>query len=157
LLASVKSATKAADEAVLLADRALFLAERLPFFVRHQIRLGRREIVGDTLQLLGSPDALLDSVKSLQPIIAELLVLQVRWAEAAHESRLLLQELKSLMPTLEQVARLKSTLECANRLMKTASARIGDVRTSMTEGGAGRFLQRVARRVGAMMRSEARA
>jgi hypothetical protein len=39
MLASVKAATKEADEAVLLGDRAVFLLDRLPFLLRHQARL----------------------------------------------------------------------------------------------------------------------
>jgi hypothetical protein len=151
LLSSVHGATKAADEAVLLAERALFLASRLPFIARHQARLGGREVIGDTMELLGSTDALVESVRSLQPILAELRALETSGIEALRESRLLLQELKSLIPTPDHVARLEHMLETANGLMKRMSARIGDFRASTIERGSGRFVRRLSRRVRARM------
>lgn len=48
LLSSVKTATKAANEAMLLAERGMFLLHRMPFLLRLQVRLGAREILGDT-------------------------------------------------------------------------------------------------------------
>jgi hypothetical protein len=148
LLASVRSATKSADQAVLLAERALFLASKLPFVLRHQARLGAREVIGDTMDLLGSTDALVESVKNLQPILAELRALETGGIEALRESRLLLEELKSFIPTPEHVARLEHTVEAGYGLMKRLSARIGDVRASTIERGSGRFIRRLARRVG---------
>jgi hypothetical protein len=54
LLSSVRSATQAADQALLLAERARFLVVRMPFLVRLQFRLAAREIVSDTLSHLTS-------------------------------------------------------------------------------------------------------
>jgi hypothetical protein len=47
LLESVKHASRAADEALLLGERAVFLVHRLPTVWRLQSRLGVREITGD--------------------------------------------------------------------------------------------------------------
>jgi hypothetical protein len=52
LLSSVRSATQAADQALLLAERARFLVYRTPFLVRLQVRLAAREIVSDTVSQL---------------------------------------------------------------------------------------------------------
>jgi hypothetical protein len=55
LLSSVKSATKAANQALLLSERGLFLIHRLPFLWRLQTRLGAQEILSDTLSLMTTP------------------------------------------------------------------------------------------------------
>jgi hypothetical protein len=49
LLSSVKSASLAANHALLLSERALFLVHRLPFVWRLQARVGAREVLGDVL------------------------------------------------------------------------------------------------------------
>jgi hypothetical protein len=71
LLGSVKSATRAADRALLLAERALFLSQRVPFLLRAHARLGAREVTGDTLVLLNDMDGLLQRTAELRPMIAE--------------------------------------------------------------------------------------
>ncbi len=59
LLSGVKSATQAADQALLLAERAMFLVNRMPFLVRFQARVAVREIVSDIVtRLLAVPGAL---------------------------------------------------------------------------------------------------
>src|SRR5262249_7246549 len=52
LLSSVRSATQAADQALLLAERARFLVHRMPFLIRLQTRLAAREILSDTVSHL---------------------------------------------------------------------------------------------------------
>lgn len=52
LLAGVKTATRAANEAMLLVERGLFLFHRLPFLWRLQARLGAREMLDDSLVYL---------------------------------------------------------------------------------------------------------
>jgi hypothetical protein len=47
LLASVTSATRTANQALLLSERALFLFNRMPFMWRLQARLAAREVVRD--------------------------------------------------------------------------------------------------------------
>ncbi len=49
LLSSVKSATQAADQALMLGERAMFLVHRMPFLIREQARLAVRQIMLDTL------------------------------------------------------------------------------------------------------------
>jgi hypothetical protein len=127
LLASVKGATEEADEAILLGERAFFLANRLPFFVRHQVRLGSREVVGDAAGLLDSTQTLTESVKNLQPIAAELPAIEGGGTEVVREARLLLEDIKTLLPTPQQVDRLDHTLETANGLMKNTNAVIDDL------------------------------
>jgi hypothetical protein len=71
LLSSVKSATQAADRALLLAERALFLSQRVPFLLRAHARLGAREVTGDTLALLNDMEGLLQRTAELRPMISE--------------------------------------------------------------------------------------
>ncbi|MDX2089831.1 MAG: hypothetical protein SFX73_18390 [Kofleriaceae bacterium] len=49
LLSSVKVASDAANQAMLLADRAMFLLHRMPFLWRMQVRVGVNEVTSDTL------------------------------------------------------------------------------------------------------------
>jgi hypothetical protein len=63
LLSSVKTATRAANQALLLTERGLFLLNRLPFLWRLQARLGAREMLGDAIaQLSEGPRAPLPRV-----------------------------------------------------------------------------------------------
>ena len=58
LLASVTTATRAANQALLLSERALFLFHRMPFLWRLQARLAARETLRDAAtQLADGPDA----------------------------------------------------------------------------------------------------
>jgi len=58
LFSSVKSATRAANQALILTERALFLVNRMPFLWRLQARVGAREMLGDAVaQLSDGPDA----------------------------------------------------------------------------------------------------
>jgi hypothetical protein len=57
-LASVKTATRAANQALLLSERVLFLFNRMPSLWRLQARLGAREVLGDAItQLSEGPQA----------------------------------------------------------------------------------------------------
>jgi hypothetical protein len=49
LLSSVKTATQAANEAMMLVERALFLLHRMPAVWRFHARLAAREILGDSI------------------------------------------------------------------------------------------------------------
>lgn len=50
LMSSVKTATEAANQAMLLAERGMFLLHRMPIVWRLQVRLGAREVLGDALE-----------------------------------------------------------------------------------------------------------
>ncbi len=49
LLSSMKVATEAANEAMVIAERAMFLFHRLPFLWRLHVRLAVRDVLDDTL------------------------------------------------------------------------------------------------------------
>jgi hypothetical protein len=58
LLTSVRTASHAANQAMLLAERGLFLLHRMPFLWRLQARLAARDVVSDAVaQLSEGPDA----------------------------------------------------------------------------------------------------
>jgi len=52
LLSSVKVATRAANQALMLSERGLFLFHRLPFLWRLQARLAARQMLGDAVTQL---------------------------------------------------------------------------------------------------------
>jgi hypothetical protein len=133
MLASVKAATKEADEAILLGDRALFLADRLPFLLRHQVRLGAREVVGDSMGLVTSAAGLTEGVKNLEPVAARLPGVVTAAAEAVRQTRKLVEEAANV-PTAGQVSRLDHTVEATNKLVTNTTALIGEVRSTSTKG-----------------------
>jgi len=58
LLSSVRTATQAANETMLLVERGLFLLHRMPSVWRLQARLAAREILGDSIaRVADGPDA----------------------------------------------------------------------------------------------------
>jgi hypothetical protein len=58
LLSSVTSASRAANQALLITERALFLAHRLPFLWRLQARVAARDMLADAVtQLSDGPEA----------------------------------------------------------------------------------------------------
>lgn len=58
LLSSVKTATEAANQAMVLVERGLFLLHRMPPVWRFQARLAAREVLGDSIaQLAEGPEA----------------------------------------------------------------------------------------------------
>jgi hypothetical protein len=57
-LSSVKTATRTANQALLLSERVMFLVNRIPFLWRLQVRLGAREVLRDAVaQLSEGPEA----------------------------------------------------------------------------------------------------
>jgi hypothetical protein len=97
LLSSVKSATRAADRALLLAERALFLSQRVPFLLRAHARLGAREMTGDARVLLDDMDALLLGAAELRPMIAETSALLGRMADVTERVRMMSRELDPML------------------------------------------------------------
>ena len=146
ILASVKAATQEADQAILLAERGFFLANRMPFLLRLQARLGAREILGDTAQTAGEFDALAKSLRGLEPMIGQLPALVSESTEAAKESRLLVEEIKPLVPSSEDMNRLQRTLDTTNGLLTNSSTLLSEVRAS-TAKGPDSPIERISRRV----------
>jgi hypothetical protein len=133
LLSSVKGATRAADQALLIAERAMFLAHRMPFILRLQARLGSREIVSDTLASVGSPAELLGEVRSLEPLMGKLLPIVDQSANAAREARLLAQDVKPLIPSPKGAEKLDQTIDKANDLTSNAREMIRELRAISPE------------------------
>lgn len=128
LLSSVKGATQAADQAVLLAERGMFLAQRMPFLLRMQARVGSREILGDALSRFGSPAQLAAEVRGLEPMIRELPTVAEQSHEAAHEARLLARDIKPLIPSAEGAEKINETLANATELTQSTRQLLQDVR-----------------------------
>jgi hypothetical protein len=146
LLASVKAATQEADQAILLAERGFFLANRMPFILRLQARLGAREILGDTAQTAGEFDALAKSLRGLEPMVDQLPALVTTSTEAARQSRQLVEEIKPLVPSAEDMTRLERTLDTTNALLANSSTLVSEVRAS-TAKGPDSPIERISKRV----------
>jgi hypothetical protein len=97
LFGQIRSATRTADEALLLGERALFLSHRLPFLLRLQARVGTQEILLDSL---GNVQDVLRRVPELRPLLEELTVLTKNAGSAAHEARLLAEASVPLLDRL---------------------------------------------------------
>lgn len=104
LLSSVKSATQAADRALLLAERALFLSQRVPFLLRAHARLGAREVMGDTRVLVDDMDALLQHSAELRPMISETSALLGRLADVTERVRMMSRELDPMLERAIELA-----------------------------------------------------
>jgi hypothetical protein len=116
MLASVRAATQAADQALLMAERGLFLAHRMPFLMRLQARLGSREIVSDTLEKVGSPAELMAQAQGFEPMVEQLPVLVERSGQAAHEARLLVKDVQPLIPSPAAAEKITETITKTNEL-----------------------------------------
>jgi hypothetical protein len=146
MLASVQAATVAADQAVLLGERGLFLATRMPFLLRLQARLGAREILGDAERSVGELDALATSLQGLGPIMRELPALVASSTEEVRESRQLVEELRPLLPTAEDMSRLQRALDTSNKLVSNSVTLLSEMRATTTQGGQGP-IERISKRV----------
>lgn len=54
LLGQVRSATRSADQALLIGERAMFVMHRMPFLIRLQTRIGAQDVLSDSLVRLHS-------------------------------------------------------------------------------------------------------
>lgn len=116
LLATVRSATQAADQALLVAERGLFLAHRMPFLMRLQARLGSREILSDTLGRVGTPAELMSQMQGFEPMVQQLPALAENSGRAAHEARLLVQNVQPLIPSAAAAEKITDTINRTNAL-----------------------------------------
>lgn len=135
LLGSVKSATIAADDALLLGERAVFMSHRMPFLVRLQARLGASEITTDALHRVDGMKALVDEIPELRPLATELQALTHDSKATLVEAQLALRALKPILeqlpPVLAQIppqAELQTTIGAARLLTEQTGALIGQAR-----------------------------
>lgn len=125
LLSGVKSATQAADRALLLAERALFLSQRVPFLLRAHARLAAREVTGDALALLNDMDALLQRGAELRPMISETSALLARMADVTERVRDMSRELDPMLEHAVELInddQLEKTLSTADVLSERTLA-----------------------------------
>ena len=163
LLGSVKGATQAADQALLLADRALFLVHRMPFLIRLQARVGVQESISDTLFRFKDwkgLDALLAQVPQMRPLVQEMSGLVANSEGAMREGRLLAQSLDPLLSyaTTPSVAedgttttRLNAAIDASNRLADKTLRIVTDLQ-QLTAASGGDPLQVVTERIDGMVR-----
>jgi hypothetical protein len=125
ILSSVKSATSAADQALLLSERLLFLATRMPFVVRWQARVGADEVMDEGFASLGEVDATLDHAK---PLLADASTLVARSGEAIKDCRGLVDSIRPLLEKKEgEDLRVEQLLTKANHLVDETHVLVKDV------------------------------
>jgi hypothetical protein len=146
MLASVKAATIATDQLVLMGERGLFLANRMPFLIRLQARLGAREMLGDTVETVGEFDGLARSLQGLEPMVRQLPALVSSTDKLVGESRLLVKEVEPLVPTAEGMARIQRALDTSNALVAKSSNLLTEARTPVAKEPEGP-IERISRRV----------
>ncbi|HVJ21712.1 MAG TPA: hypothetical protein VM686_40185, partial [Polyangiaceae bacterium] len=118
LLGSVKAATQAADQALLLSDRAMFLATRMPFLVRLQARLGAQEIVADSLDRATELQGALAKVpETATPVIHDLTALSSQSLAAVRETHAAIDAFK---PLLGEPGALRETIDSTRKLAETS-------------------------------------
>jgi hypothetical protein len=128
ILSSVRSATKSADEAVLLAERAMFLTQRMPFLLRFHARLGVQELIKEGLLAVEGTDVL-KNVKELEPLISDSTTLAAQADQAAKDSRELLETLRPLLQarTEGEELRAEKLVGSANRLVDESRAELREL------------------------------
>jgi hypothetical protein len=138
LLATVRSAAQAADQAVLLGERAIFMTHRLPFVLRLQARLGAQEIISDTATDLASLPATLDRLEQLRPMIQDAASMAKQSTAAAEETRRLVEQLRPLLKESglndPSGAGLPHQLERANDLADKSLALATELRSLAPKG-----------------------
>jgi hypothetical protein len=128
ILSSVRSATKSADEAVLLAERAMFLTQRMPFLLRFHARLGVQELIKEGLLAVEGSDTLARA-KELRPLISDATTLATNLDQAAKESRELLETLRPLLQarTEGEELRVEKLVGSANHLVDESRAELREL------------------------------
>lgn len=94
LLGQMRTATQAADQALLISERAFFLVHRLPFLMRLQIRIAVQESVSDSLSRLEDIEPVIRQLSTVRPLLGDLAVLATGTTDTAREVRLLVTALE---------------------------------------------------------------
>lgn len=128
LFGSVKSATVAADEAVLLGQRAMFVAHRMPFLIRLQARLGASEVVSDSLDRIGEMKSLAETMPEAQTLLADLKTLVRDSKTTVVEAQSALRALEPVLAEIPPQEQLQETIRAATRVTEKADVLLGNVR-----------------------------
>jgi hypothetical protein len=158
LLGHVKSATMAADQALVISERAFFVAHRMPFLLRAQARLGVQETLSDSLARLNDVEALLGQVRTLRPILDDVVTLSDNARAAIVETRMLAEQLE---PHIDRVIKPQGPpregrdpaqlLESANRLTETSLSLVRELRGALP-GDPARTLAAIQERADRVLR-----
>jgi len=125
ILGTVRQATMAADQALLLGERAIFLANRFPNLIRLQARLGAQDVISDSIEHAKAVAPALDKIPDPRPVVQDLTKLAAESRAAAEETRLTVEALK---PFLGDPRVVQSTLDSSNRLAGTSLELVREVR-----------------------------
>jgi hypothetical protein len=125
ILSSVKAATGAADQALLLSERAIFLAIRMPFVIRWQARVATDEVLDESLATLEQVDGTLERTK---PLIADVSALVARSHEVLKDGRELVDSFRPLLEKEgEESLRVERLIAKTNHLVDETHVLVKDV------------------------------
>lgn len=137
LLGQVQSATRAADQALVISERAFFVAHRMPFLIRWQARIGVQETLSDSLARLDDVDALLRQVEAMRPMLEDVVSLTHNATAAVRETRALAEVVE---PHLQRLTSSKGPregrdpaklLDSASRLTEQSLSLVRELRGAM--------------------------
>lgn len=128
LFSTMKLATIAADDAVLLGQRALFIAHRVPFLLRMQARLAASEIVTDSVHRLDEARHLADRVPELRPLIDDASALARDSRGTALEVQSALHALEPVLARVPPLHEIQKSIGQVNELTVNASSLVGQLR-----------------------------
>jgi hypothetical protein len=140
LLGQVRSATMAADQALVISERAFFVAHRAPFLLRAQARIGVQETLSDSLSRLHDVNATLEQIRALRPILEDVRALTDTATTAVRETHALAELVEPHLHRFAQAGEPSrerrdptELLESANRLTQSSLSLVRELRGTMPD------------------------
>ena len=152
LLGQIRSASMAAGQALLISERALFVAHRMPFLIRLQCRLAVQETLSDSMSRLDDVEALLQRIKLMQPMLADLVALTSNAQATVRETHAIAEMVEPHLDRFTKAGGSQSgpgmakMLESANRLTEQSLALVRELRGALP-GDPERTIDAVEQRV----------
>lgn len=128
LFGAVKSATVAADDAVLLGQRAMFVVHRMPFLIRLQARLGASEVLSDSIDRFGDMKTLAEQLPGVQAMLANIKTLVEESKTTAVAAQASIHSLEPVLALLPPQRELQETIHAADHVTEKADALLRDIR-----------------------------
>jgi hypothetical protein len=100
LMGQIRTATRTADQALLISERAFFLTQRMPELLRLQVRVGTQETLSDSLSRLENVQDVLERVPEIRPLLADLSQIANDSGKTVRETHMLLRDLAPYLDKL---------------------------------------------------------
>lgn len=150
LFGDVRSATQAADQAVLLGERGLFLANRLPSLLRLQARFGASQLITDSLRRFEEAPDVQSAVPELSSVLKELSGLIRDTKLMSADAQTTLHSATEVLDRMPPQGDIQKTISSASELTRRAESLLDRVQKLLpadagkeTTGAASVLLSRV--------------